>query len=114
MANYAGGRDFEHRTRRLLEDNGWWCQRSAGSKGAVDLIAVKPGQTLFVQCKRRGSLPPGEWNELYRLALKLGAVPVLAQQRLAPSRVVLHRLVALKEGRGRQPMEEFVIDEVTA
>jgi Holliday junction resolvase len=116
VTNYArAGRAVEHAARHLLDDAGYWTQRSAASKGAVDIIALKHGQILFVQCKRSGALPPAEWNALYGLAMELGAVPVLAQIRLAPRRVVLHRLTAPKDGsRRQQPMEEFVIDEPAA
>lgn len=113
LTNYAAaGRAVEHAARRLLDDAGYWTMRAAGSKGAVDLIAMKHGQTLFVQCKRTGSLRPAEWNALWGLAAELGAVPVLAQMRLAPRRVVLHRLTGPKTGRGPQPMEELRVDEV--
>ena len=113
MPNYArAGRRVEHDTRHVLDGNGYWTIRSAASKGDVDIIAMKPGQVLFVQCKRSGSLPPAEWNALWALAIRLGAIPVLAQVKLAPRRVVLHRLTAPKDGTPRrQPMEPFAIDE---
>jgi Holliday junction resolvase len=116
VTNYArAGRDVEHAARRALNDAGYWTMRAAASKGAVDVIGLKHGQILFVQCKRSGSLPPAEWNALYGLAMELGAVPLLAQIKLAPRRVVMHRLTAPKRARQRvQPMEEFLLDEVAA
>lgn len=108
------GRDFEHRARAVLSGNGYWTMRAAASKGPVDLIAMKPGQTVFVQCKRDGSLPPAEWNALYDLAMSLGAIPVMASLR--PRRgVEWHQLGARKDGTRRaQPMTPFIIDQIEA
>src|SRR5215472_4006395 len=98
------GRDFEHRARAALDGNGYWTIRAAASKGLVDIVAMKPGQTVFVQCKRDGSLPPAEWNALYDLAHTLGAVPVMASLRLRHG-LIWHQLAARKDGTRRaQPL----------
>jgi Holliday junction resolvase len=54
--------------------------RAAGSKGAtkVDLVAVKPGSLIFIQCKATGTLQPAEWDRLVEVAGWVGATPVLA------------------------------------
>lgn len=109
---YQLGRALEYRVRDKLTADGYFCIRAAASKGLVDIIAIKRGQVLFVQCKRSGSLPPGEWNELYEAALHVGAIPVMASRRL-PSGIALWRLDGRKDGtRRRQPMKPFVIDEI--
>lgn len=112
MTNYARtGRALEHAARKLLDDAGYWTMRSAGSKGAVDVLAMKPGQTLLVQCKSNGSLPSAEWNELYALAARLGAVPVLATG--TPAHVEFGEMIARKaHGSRRKPMVRMVLDEV--
>jgi Holliday junction resolvase len=111
---YRLGRDLEYRTKRQLERDGYWVQRAAASKGLVDLVALKPGQILLVQCKRSGSLPPAEWNALHTLAGMLGAVPVMAV--MGARGTELWRLLAAKTGKrgARQPMELFVTDEAAA
>lgn len=108
---YQLGRALETRARQLLEANGYFVVRAAASKGLVDLVAMKPGQTLFVQCKRSGSLPPTEWNALYALALSLGAVPLMGRRGKRGTELL--RLTGPKSGlRGRrQPMEAFSVDE---
>lgn len=68
QSNYLHGRDFEHTTRHDLEENGYWVMRAAGSKTKVDLIAVKAGQILLVQCKRNGKVGPAERKEIIRIA----------------------------------------------
>jgi Holliday junction resolvase len=46
---YQVGRAFEHKTRDHLRSEGYEVTRAAGSKTKLDLIALKPGQLLFVQ-----------------------------------------------------------------
>ena len=66
MANrrYEAGRRFEWKVRDRLRAAGFTVLRTAGSKGPVDLIAVRertmvlgveetPGEIRFVQCKNR-------------------------------------------------------------
>jgi Holliday junction resolvase len=107
------GRDVEHAARRLLTEAGYWTHRSAGSKSAVDIIAMKPGQVLFVQAKRSGTLGPAEWNELWRLSVQLGAVAILARRKgPRTASVEFMELTAPKDGtQRRQPMVPFVLDE---
>ncbi|GAA1431702.1 hypothetical protein GCM10009601_51210 [Streptomyces thermospinosisporus] len=112
-SNYLRGRDLEHRVRAHLRDEGYEVLRTAGSKSKVDLVAIKAGQILFVQCKRSGALPPAEWNALWDLAVMAGAVPVLAEQ--LPRGRRYWRLTGRKDRPGaRQPYEEIVLDELAA
>ena len=81
MANrrYANGRTLEYAAKDALEDNGYWATRAPGSKGPADVIALKYGETLLVQCKLDGYLTPAERAQLYGLALMLGAIPLAAR-----------------------------------
>lgn len=83
------GAAFERRTIADLESHGYTCIRSAASKGAVDIVAVgRPdddqiwdgqGVLLFVQCKLSNpQISPAERTALNDLALRAGAVPVVA------------------------------------
>jgi Holliday junction resolvase len=111
-SNYARGRDLEHRVRAHLRDEGYEVLRTAGSKSKVDLVAIKPGQILLVQCKRSGALPPAEWNALWDLAQMIGAIPVLAEQLTRGRKY--WRLTGRKDQPGkRQPYVEIVLDELT-
>ena len=82
------GAAFERRTIADLEQYGYTCIRSAASKGAVDIVAV-PKQpncecgcgpaVAFVQCKLSNpQISPAERIALNDLALRAGAVPVVA------------------------------------
>lgn len=53
--NYLAGRRFEWKVRDVMKTLGYRTVfRTAGSKGPVDLIGVRPGSSIaFVQCKNR-------------------------------------------------------------
>jgi Holliday junction resolvase len=107
---YKAGRAFEYRVRDVLRPLGFFVQRSPGSKGAIDLLAVRDGLALMVQCKRGGACPPKEWNALFDLATSHGCVPVLASAELGKG-ATFWRMTARKSGeRGqRQPMEPYAV-----
>lgn len=113
--HYASGRAFEYRVRDELRGDGYFVVRSAGSKGIVDIVAIRPGQILLVQCKNSGVLPPQEWNELYRLGLTIGAMPIMARKAILRGEGVhLFELLAEKDSSTRvQPMKRFYTDEIT-
>jgi hypothetical protein len=62
--------------------------RAYGSKGKIDLLAVKRVDNgayaewhhivLGIQCKRRGDIGSTEWNELIDLCEPYGIMPVMA------------------------------------
>lgn len=80
MTRYRRGRDFEYRVRDELLARGYYVIRAAGSKGAVDLVALHTSEpTLFVQCKRDGRLPGAEAAKLRALARMYRARPVHAR-----------------------------------
>jgi hypothetical protein len=104
---YRLGRQVEYRFRDMLKQTGYVVMRSPGSKSPIDLIAVCPGQVLFIQCKRSGSLPPKEWNALYDLAISAGALPVMAENPF-PREHRFWLLTGRKDGsKKRQPMDRF-------
>jgi Holliday junction resolvase len=109
---YQRGVRFEHTTLYDLRKNGYYAQRTPGSRGAADVIAVKRGQVLLVQCKISGGLAPAPWNDLYDAALHCGAVPVMAEKD-AHASLRYWRLERRKDGHGgRQPMALFLLDEL--
>lgn len=80
-ANYIAGRAFEYAIMRRLKLAGYWVLRAAGSKGPVDIIAIRTTVMLMIQCKRGKGIPSSKaWNELYDLALSRQAIPLLASR----------------------------------
>lgn len=78
MTQYNDGRRFEYRVRDALREDGYEVLRSAGSKTKIDLVAMKPGQIIFVQCKVNGLCSPAERSKLRDLAGMVGALPIVA------------------------------------
>ena len=81
MSGAHQGRRHEWRWRDYFESEGYEVVRAAASRGAADLICIKHGQVLLVQCKRTAMPSPAERRELARVARMLPgvAVPVIAR-----------------------------------
>lgn len=105
--NYSRGADFERRTRGYLERIGYVTVRSAGSHSPADIVAMRHGELVCVQCKRNGRLDPDEWNEFWEWCRKGGAIPILASKGPRGSGIIYRRLTSRKDGRGRQPLESW-------
>lgn len=104
---YRLGRQFEYRIRDYLKKLGFFVLRSPASKSPIDLVAIRKGLVLFVQCKTSGTLPPKEWNALLDLSESVGAVPVLAEREKVRG-ILFHKLKGRKDGSKRaQPYELF-------
>ena len=82
--HYACGRNFEWRVRDYYKRLGYWVLRSPRSGGPVDLVAIKKGETLLIQCKTHGYLPQKERQELANLAESIGANALLVWRGLPP------------------------------
>lgn len=53
MTRYTNGANFERQIKKAFEDSGWWVQRSAGSHGEADLVALAANcRPVLVQCKK--------------------------------------------------------------
>ena len=73
----------ERQVRKLLEEQGWWVARAAGSLGDADLVALKYGklpQLIEVKSTARGpyhGFGPKDRDELLDAADRAGAIAVL-------------------------------------
>jgi len=81
MTNYTRGRALEYEIRDRLREDGYQTFRTAGSRGVADIIAIKPGQILYVQAKRDGRISPAERTALFRAAADVGALPLVAARQ---------------------------------
>jgi hypothetical protein len=97
LAGCQGGeRPCKDPQHALYEGHEYTCLRSSGSRGAVDVVAVGQAPTewerkaygagpdlLFIQCKITNPvIPPAERMALQDLALRAGAVPLVAFKAL--------------------------------
>ena len=80
MSGYTQGRKVEYDVIRDLQQHGYDTVRAASSKGLADVVAVKPGQVLLVNCKRTSMPGPAERADLIRVAACLPgiALPIVA------------------------------------
>lgn len=77
---YRKGADFERLVRSDLEALGFKVIRSAGSRGPVDLAAMRDGRTVCIQCKLGGVISGKETEKLLDWCTEAGAVPVIAEK----------------------------------
>jgi len=75
---YERGRRFEYRVRRQLKEEGYFVVRSAKSGTVCDLVALKKGEILLIQCKLNKKISKKEREELAKLAEQVGGKALLA------------------------------------
>lgn len=81
MSTATDGRMVEWAVRDNLAENGYFISRGAGSKGDLgDIVAVKQGEVLFVNVKKKRPPGPTERADLLRVAACLPgvALPIVA------------------------------------
>ena len=80
--HYRAGAVFERHVAAKLTNDGYLVIRAAGSHGVADLVALKPGQVLLINCKLSGAgaVPPAEWNALWEAAERVGAVALVVSR----------------------------------
>jgi Holliday junction resolvase len=80
MTKYDDGYRLECAARNAMRVNGYLVIRSAGSKGAADLVCLKKGEILFVQAKKSaGQMTPGERARLIEMADLVQGFPLAAR-----------------------------------
>jgi len=76
MTGYEDGRRVEWAVVHDLQENGYETTRAASSKGFSDVVAIKAGQVLIVNCKRTSMPGPAERKHTLRVANLLPGVGV--------------------------------------
>ena len=61
---YSAGANFERRLFKVLEREGAYVIRSAGSKGAIDIVALFDGAVGCYQCQLDLPFPPAKREAL--------------------------------------------------
>ena len=72
MTHYAAGRRLEYIARDALRAQGYTVIRSAGSKGAVDLVAIGLDDVRLIQVKAEGQSITGAVKALAALPSPAG------------------------------------------
>lgn len=78
LSNYSRGRNLEYAAKKRLQEAGFAVFRCASSK-PVDLVAVKHGLVMLVQCKTglKPYISRDEVEKTLTLALRAGGKAVL-------------------------------------
>ena len=81
MSNYIVGRRLEYRIRDIFRREGYLVIRAASSK-PIDLVCIKDGRTVLIECKAgRSWLGKLRKEELMELSRQSGAPIILARRR---------------------------------
>jgi Holliday junction resolvase len=110
VTRYSDGYRFECGTRDLLREKKYEVIRSAGSKGKIDIVGIRAGELLFIQCKLQGLCPPAERKRVLELSRMVNAVPLIAyshKEGRAAATVRFFRLL----GTGPYEREDWVIPD---
>lgn len=94
--NYERGRQYEYRSMRWLEKQGYTCFRTAGSHGECDVIALSPQIIQLVQVKFNCAPTPAEVEQFELLAAPRNTVKVVHVWRKGARHPELHSLGSLR------------------
>jgi Holliday junction resolvase len=72
---------LESKVAKLFRAKGYYTVISAGSRGVADVVAIKQGEVLFIQCKSKGGLSHTERQTLEEWARRVGAKAIAAVKR---------------------------------
>lgn len=83
LRSYIKGRNIEYKVKKWLEEKGYYCIRSAGSHGIIDLFCGNGKKLLAIQVKTSLSqIKQEELKKLRAAAEKLKAKPVIIDKEL--------------------------------
>lgn len=106
--NYVNGRSFEYRVRDLFEAKGYFVMRSAGSRTPVDLVALKDGEILLIQCKRHGVIGSEDINILRAVSLQCSGKALLAEIPKGKTRgVEINEVTGKMAKSGKRPVRPW-------
>ena len=78
--SYKKGASFERRVRKALENKGYFVIRAAASR-PVDLVAIRNGKTVLIECKSGSSrISKFRAKELLKLSKELKVDVLLAHE----------------------------------
>ena len=112
QSKYRLGRQVEYSVRDDFKKHGYVTMRSPASKSPIDILAVKKGVIVFVQCKRNMVIGVKEWNIFYDLAISVDAIPIVAGRPTGMG-LLYWKMTDKKDGyKKRQPKEEITIENL--
>lgn len=109
---YRLGRSVEYAVRDDFAGRGYYALRSPRSGGPADIIAIKKGLVVFIQCKRSMDCRVKEWNVIYDLAVSVEGIALIAGRPTGRG-LVYWLITGRKDGSRRaQPKENINLDDL--
>ena len=108
--SYRRGYMFERQIFHLFESAGFYCIRSAGSHGCFDILAVKAGIAIGIQCKYNNHLTEVEKQAMLNAYEQYGIIPIYAfRKKNKPL-----QLICLIDNKPINPRELYRLHELYA
>lgn len=110
---YRLGRQVEYAVRDKFKKFNYIVMRAPASKGPIDLMAIKKGMVVFIQCKRNMVMSVSEWNEFYKLSKTVDAIPLVAGRPAGKLEFWLMTGLKLTDGsKKKQPKKIINIEDL--
>jgi len=110
-SKYRKGHRWELKVKKMWEAKGYVVYRSAGSKGAADLIALKDGQIVLIQVKVNNKPTRKEVLKLKKEAKKCKATPLLVLWNSKKREVEVYNLNLTKRKVGNDGSKSICVEE---
>jgi len=113
QSKYRLGRQVEYAVRDKFKKFNYIVMRAPASKGPIDLIAIKKGLIVFIQCKRNMVMSVLEWNNFYKLSKTVDAIPLVAGRPAGRLQFWLMTGLKLTDGsKKKQPKKIINIEDL--
>jgi len=112
-SRYRKGHRWELKVKKIWEEKGYVVYRSAGSKGAADLIALKDGQIVLIQVKVNKKPSRSEVVKLKKEAKKCKATPLLVLWNSKKREVEVYNLNLTKRKVGNDGSKSVCVEETS-
>jgi len=110
-SRYQKGHRWELKVKKMWEAKGFVVYRSAGSKGAADLIALKDGKIVLIQVKINNKPTREEVAKLLKEANKCKATPLLVLWNSKKREMEVYKLNLTKRKVGNNGSKSVCVEE---
>jgi len=110
-SKYRKGHRWELKVKKMWEAKGYVVYRSAGSKGAADLIALKDGKIVLIQVKVNNKPSRSEIAKLLKEAKKCKATPLVVLWNSKKREVEVYNLKLTKRRVGCNGSKSVCFEE---
>jgi len=110
-SRYRKGHRWELKIKKMWEEKGYVVYRSAGSKGAADLIALKDGKIVLIQVKVNKKPSRSEVAKLKKEAKKCKATALVVLWNSKKREVEVYNLNLTKRKVGNDGSKSVCIEE---